>query len=67
MLGALLVAPEVQVALMGAKRNDMADLRADAEDARLEAANAVARSAVACELLVNVSRQTDMRLLAQEL
>src|SRR5262249_59277135 len=46
---------------------DVADLRPAPDDARLEAANPVARAAVAAELLVDISDGTDLPLLGQEL
>src|SRR5215510_3569188 len=68
-LGAeFLVALEVQIALkLGAERNDVADLRADAEHLRLEAADPVAGPAVAGELLVGVADEAELQLLGDEL
>src|SRR5262245_4132123 len=63
-----LVALEVQIALkLGAERNDVADLRADAEHLRLEATDPVARSAVAGELLVGIADEAELQLLGDEL
>src|SRR5215468_5029397 len=72
-LGAVLglelpVALEVQIALIVlVQRDDVADLRPDAEHPRLEAADAVARAAVTGELLVGVADQADLQLLGDEL
>src|SRR6195256_4828556 len=69
MLGAeLLVALQVEIGLMrGAERQNVAELRPDAEDARLEASNPIAGAAVAGELLVGVADQAELHLLGEEL
>src|SRR6202008_34174 len=46
---------------------DVAELRPDADHARLEAADAIARAAVAADLLVEVTHEADLDLLGQEL
>ena len=61
------VALEVQIALVIADRKDVTDLWPDADHSRLEVANSVARSAVARELIVEISDQANMQLLGQKL
>src|SRR5262245_25566371 len=64
----LFVTFEIEVALMFcAYRKDVSDLRPHAEDPGLEAADPVARPAVARDLLVAISNQADKQLLGQEL
>ena len=66
--GVELVVPlEVQVALHPAGREKVAELRADAGDTRLEAADVVTRAAVRGELLVEVADGADLQVLRQEL
>src|SRR5262245_63334361 len=62
-----LVALEVEEALQVAERDDVADLRAQPEHPRLEAADLVAGAAVAADLLIGVADQADKTLLADEL
>src|SRR5262249_54221803 len=62
-VGKFPVAFEIEVALRrGAQGNNNSELRADADDLRLEAANAVAGAAVAADLLVNIANGTDKKL-----
>src|SRR5262249_34524673 len=65
------VAPDVQIGLLDPERRldreDEADLRADAEHARLETTDLVARSAVAAKLLVDIADRTDLELFSEEL
>src|SRR5580692_10287811 len=66
--GELPIALEIEISLhLVGERNDEADLGTDACDLRLEAADAIARSAVAADLPVDVSNQSDLDLLGQEL
>src|SRR5215469_11801871 len=58
---------EIEIALQVAHRNDVADLRTDAQDAGLEAADPVAAAAVAGKLVVDVADEADLPLLGQEL
>src|SRR5262249_45725525 len=48
-------------------REEVADLRPDADHPRLEAADTIARAAVAADLLIEVAHEADLPLLAQEL
>src|SRR5262249_51192909 len=62
-VGEFPVAFEIEVALRrGAQRNNDSELRADADDLRLEAANAIAGAAVAADLLVDIANGTDKKL-----
>ena len=63
----LLLAFHIDVALQVTHRDDVAELRASARDARLEAPDAVTRAAVAADLLVKLSNNADLELLGQEL
>src|SRR6266850_2659134 len=68
LLRKLLVAFHVEIALvMFVKRNDIADLWSDTGNARFEAADTIARSAIASKLVIEISNGTDEKLLAQEL
>src|ERR1700761_7686700 len=59
---------EVDVTLEAlTQRNDVAELRTDAEYLRLETSDMVARAAVATEFFVGVACQTNLNLLGQEL
>src|SRR5262245_33020092 len=63
-----LVALEVDVALVViADLEDVADLRSQANDPRFEAANPVATPAVARDLIVEVSDESKLPFLGQEL
>src|SRR5262249_20518309 len=67
-VGEFPVAFEIDVALRrGAQGNDDSELRADADDLRLETADAIAAAAVAADLLVDLANGTDKKLLRQEL
>src|SRR5262249_44871298 len=48
-------------------REEVAELRTDANHPRLEAADAIAGAAVAADLLIEVTHKADLNLLAQEL
>src|SRR6185369_14430860 len=62
------VALKVQVSLpFFADRNDIADLWSNADHARLKAPDAIARAAVAGQLLVPIANKSDLPLLGQEL
>src|SRR6266508_711236 len=65
--GELLVALQIDVALQVTDRKDEAELRADADHLRLEAADPIAGTAVATDLLVHVAHESDLKLLGQEL
>src|SRR2546423_15632649 len=51
----LLISLEVQITLVIADRKNVTELRSDADDTRLEGADSVADSAVARELVVDIS------------
>src|SRR5262249_38025958 len=62
-VGKFPVAFEIEVALRrSAQGNNDSELRADTDDLRLEAANAIAGAAVAADLLVNIANGTDKKL-----
>lgn len=63
----LLVCLHIDIALHVTHRNDVAELRADTCDARLEAPDAVPRATVAPDLLVQISHNSDLELLGEEL
>src|SRR5262249_12487757 len=68
LVGEFPIASEVEIALRrGAQGNDESELRADADNLRLEAADAVAGAAVAADLLIDVAHSSDQKLLGQEL
>src|SRR5579872_1354958 len=59
---------EIEISLqLVAERKDVADLRADADDLRLEATDAIAGSAVAADLLVDIADEADLPLLGEKL
>ena len=63
-----LVAFEIEIALGGgADGNNETDLRPNANHARLEAADPIARPAVAADLVIDIADETDLKLLGQEL
>src|SRR5262249_28349467 len=60
LVGEFPVAFEIEVALRrGAQRNDHSELRTNADDLRLEAADAIAGATVAADLLVDIANGTD--------
>src|SRR5215472_5500497 len=66
--GKFAVGFQVEVALqLVCERKNVTDLRADANHSRLEAANAIARAAIAADLLIEVTHEADLPLLGQEL
>src|SRR5262245_45742449 len=68
LVGEFPVAFEIEVTLgRGGQGNDETDLRAHANHARLEAADPIAGTAVAADLLVNIADQSGLKLLGQEL
>ena len=68
LVGEFPIAFEIEITLrLGSQGNDESELRAGADDLRLEAADAVAGAAVATDLLVDVADDTDLELLGQEL
>src|SRR5258706_4228400 len=58
---------EVHIALQIAERDDVTDLRPDADYLRLEATYPIAGAAVATELIVDIADYADLNLLGQEL
>src|SRR5262249_41152516 len=63
LVGEFPVAFEIEITLRrGAQRNDEPELRAAAHDLRLEAADVIARTAVATDLLVDIADGTDKKL-----
>src|SRR5262249_2283673 len=58
---------QVQVSLHVSDRKKISNLRADADDARLEGTNPVARTPVTRTLVVDVADQSHEPLLGQEL
>src|SRR5262245_36110556 len=63
----LAVILQIEIALQVADRKDEAELRTSPEYLRLEAADAVAGTAVAADLPVDVAHRSDLELLGQEL
>src|SRR5262249_875628 len=62
-MGEFPVAFEIEIALRrGAQGNDDSELRADTDDLRLEAADAIAGATVAPDLLVDIANGTDKKL-----
>ena len=61
------VALDVDVGLNCAQWDDVAELRSDAYDPRLEAADAIAAAAVAPDLIINVANHPYLELLRQKL
>src|SRR5262249_15444131 len=63
LVGKFPVAFEIEITLRrGAQRNDEPELRAGTDDLRLEAADVIARTAVATDLLVDIPNGTDKKL-----
>src|SRR5262249_7726935 len=61
--GELPVAFEIEITLRGAAQgDDVSELRADADNLRLEAADAIAGAAVATQLSVDIADGTDKKL-----
>jgi hypothetical protein len=63
----LAIALEIQVSLIISERKNIPNLRADADDARLEGADAVAASTVAGELVVHIAHRPDEQLFGEKL
>src|SRR5215470_18800375 len=63
----LAVGFQVQISFHVSDRKKVSDLRTDADDARLEGTNLVARTAVTRNLIVNIADQSYEHLLGQEL
>src|SRR5438132_881541 len=61
------IALDVHIALFLADREEIAELRADARDVRLESAEGCAGAAVAGQLVVKIAGDSDVGLLVQEL
>jgi hypothetical protein len=53
---------EIQISLIISDRKEIADLRTDADNPRLERADVVAASAVAGELVVDIAHRPDEQL-----
>ena len=65
--GELVVAPQIEVALLVAGRKQIADLRADTGDLRFEIAEDCAFAAVAGKLPEEIAGEADLELGGQEL
>jgi hypothetical protein len=66
--GEFLVTLEIEIALIiFAERDDEADLRPHANNARFKTTDTIPRSVVARELIVPVADEADLKLLGQEL
>src|SRR5262249_54724763 len=63
--GKFTVVLQIEIALQVADRKDEAELRADADHLRLEAADPIAGATVATDLLVDVAHRSDLKLLGQ--
>src|SRR5215469_12075910 len=65
--GELPVGFQVEISLQVPDGKEVADLRAEADDARLKTADAVSGSAVTADLLIEVADNADQKLFRQEL
>src|SRR5215510_2091764 len=65
--GKFVVVLQIEIALQVADRKDEAELRASPDHLRLKAADAVARAAVAADLLIDVAHRANLKLLGHEL
>src|SRR6266487_3825796 len=65
--GKFAVVLQIEIALKVPDRKDEAELRANPNDLRLKATDAVAGAAVAADLLIDVAYRSDLKLLSQEL
>src|SRR5580704_13341669 len=63
--GEFSVGLQIEIALHAADRKYVTELRANAQNLRLEAADAIARTAVAADVLVGVADQADLHLFGQ--
>src|SRR5262245_40540541 len=67
LVGKFAIGFQVQISLQVSDRKNVANLRTNADHPRLEAADSIAGAAVAADLLVEVTHETDLPLLGQEL
>src|SRR5215472_14256828 len=67
LVGELPVGFQVEISLQVPNGKEVADLRPEADDARLKTADAVSGAAVTADLLIEVANNTDQKLLRQEL